>query len=159
MPKNVTQKDIDAEDHLLEVLVKAGAIQSWRKLNDGEDYAHIDAEATTKKGVTFLLELRNRSGYTLEKITNYGGPFINLHKLWPSIHMARTQGKSLYFAVLYAGDVVGLYDIYNVVDDAPADRCNVKPERPQRNESRNQDVNDSCFAISLGKPELVFPER
>ena len=153
MIKNLTEGDLASEDSILERLLLAGAIRSFKKLNKDDDFAHIDAQSTTRKGKDVLLELRDRSSYSEKYITARGGPFINLNKLWPSIHIARNYEMSLYFVVGYS-DVIGLYDLYDVDADMYSKRCLSKPVQPRRRVNRGQNTNDSAFAIALGAPSI-----
>ena len=159
IPKHVTSKDIDGENKLLGILQNAGAIKSWQKLNEKDDFAHIDAQAVTMSNRSILLEIKNRNKYSLESMTGMGGPWFNCYKMWTAIHMARIREMPLYFSTLYACGIVALYDLYDPLTGNYSLRCAATPEISSGAPRPNQEMSDRCFAIKLGEPKHTYSDR
>ncbi len=160
MPINVTSKDHENEVRLADLLLKHFSDLASIELCQDDLTSPWDGLALNVAGKKTILEFRCRESYSCDQLESWG-PFINLHKLWPLIHAARSSRTSARFIVL-ASDGILVYNLYDVADDRPLDgRMSLEFERPARRVERNQARNDSCFAACLRNPikKLIFEEQ
>ena len=150
-PINVTDKDHENERRAADILLSHFPAVIDVELHSSDKIARYDATVTSETGNKSILEIRCRETYSCDQLESWG-PFINLHKVWPLIHEARSRGTSARFMVL-ASDGFLLYNLYCHLSDTALDgNRTLEYGKPARNVSRGQDRNDSCFAVYLRNP-------
>ncbi len=150
-PINVTRGDHDNERRAVGIIRSHFPSISGIELHCDNPVARYDATVTSDSGSKSMLEIRCREGYSSDQLESWG-PFINMHKLWPLVHEARSRGMSARFMVL-ASDGFLLYNLYCHLSDSALDgSMTLEYGKPARNVSRGQDRNDSCFAVYLRNP-------
>lgn len=150
-PINVTEKDHKNERRAADVLRQHFPTVAEIEIHSDDRLARYDATVTADTGKKSILEIRCRESYSCDQLENWG-PFINMHKVWPLIHEARSKGMSARFMVL-ASDGFLLYNLYDHANDTALDGGRMlEYGKPVRNVSRGQDKNDSCFVVYLRNP-------